>query len=103
MENKELIWHDCKIHWPNHNTVYYDTKAQIDKLGELQTFFQCSEIVFVIDDINLPAQVFFNATTGELISKNGHIEIFYPKEVQKVNMHINGKKYTFTEEDNIWR
>ena len=102
MDNKHLVWQDHTVHWPLDNTVYYDTAQQIDKLDELKAIFHCSEIYFHVNDNTKPAKIMFYANTQQLVSVNGHIEIFYPKYIAKVNMHINGEKRGFTEEDNIW-
>lgn len=102
MENKDLVWQDNKICWPNNNTVYYDTEHQIDKLDELKNLFRCSEIYFRIEDNTKPAKVLFYAQNKQLVSINGYIEIFYPRRVAKVNMWINGEKCSFTPEDGLW-
>ena len=102
MENKELIWQDIILRWPDKDYVYLDTSRDINKLEELKDIFHCATIRYTITDNTKPAKIIFFKNTGELHSINCQFEIFYQRDVQKVKMEINGQKYEFTEEDNIW-
>ena len=102
MENKDLIWKDIILQWPNKDYIFLDTSKNVDNLKELKDIFCCETIKYTILNDAEPAKVLFFKNTGELRSINCKIEIFYPKRIQKVKMNINNHQRIFTEEDNIW-
>jgi len=102
MENKDLVWEDITIQWPNKDYTFLDTSKAINNLEELKNIFHCETIRYRIIDNALPVKILFFKNTGELQSINCELDIFYPRYVQKVKLVINGQKYEFTEEDGIW-
>lgn len=91
MENKDLLWTDYNIAWPNHDYIYFDKKLSIDCLDILSALLhaESAEVAQIINEEDYG--VYYHKNKNTLECWNCSIILHYEESVKKVK--LGGKIY----------